>query len=146
MTFWWKKKAMMMLGGTTPPTPSETPITGLTWSVGSFISGTNGQVLSNVAYGSYSAPFAVSPGQVIKRTGLQSYDDTNINMFVHYYRATPANQGNWMERGSNLSVGSTETVPSGAAYARFTFAYGSTSGKTMTQTAIDSAYGAEFVN
>ena len=141
---WAKKKAMMMLGGTTPPTPSETPIVPTSWTFGRFINGTNGSFSSNDAYSAYSAAVAVTPGQVIKRTGLQSYDGTNINMFPHFYRGA-ANQGNWISRGSNLSVGNTETVPSGAVYVRFNFAYGSTTGKTMSQTAIDAAFGAAFV-
>ena len=144
MSWMQKKRAMMMQAAA--PTPSETPITGLSWTIKKIINSSGS--INNANYGSYSSEFAVTKGQVIKRTGLQSYNGANINMFILCYTGTGTNTFVQRVPSSSMAVGATATIPNDDTikYARISFAYGSTSGMEMTQTAIDAAYGASFVN
>lgn len=118
-------------------------ITNASFEVGKNI--TSSGSISTTGIASYSsAVFAL--GATVKRTGSATDGDgTALICFLHEYKGTGSTtQSNWLRRTS-LSVNSPVTVGADCTNWRLTFAYGSDSGKSMSQSVIDSYFGAEFI-
>jgi hypothetical protein len=77
----------------------------------------------------------------VKRTGQQSYNGTNISLYVAEYDSN----GTFIRRSAALTVGSTHTLGSTCAAIRISFAFASSAGIDMTQAIVDQCYGAEWV-
>lgn len=137
-----KKKIMQMRQAEAEP--SSTPVTGLRWEVGRNLnsSGSN----TSATYGACTYRIEAA-GTQVQRTGLASYDNVAINMFIHEYSDDYFGLGTyaWLKRTQVFAGGEPLTLDSRTTYVAFTFAFGSSSGKTMTQSIIDAAFGAEWV-
>lgn len=136
-----RRRAAMMVQQAAPE-PGGTPITGLEWTSGRTISGTNGAV-NTAAYSAATindrtpVPAGVT---TVKFTGTASYDGTTINVFCHEYEGAT-----WKRRLANMNSGAEVSLTSTTTGVRFTFAFGANSGKTMTQAIIDQCFAAEWI-
>ena len=137
-----QKKKVMMMRQAAPS--GGTPVTGLRWEIGRNLNA-SGQNTS-ATYGACTYRIEAA-GTQVKRTGLASYDNVAINMFIHEYSADYSGLGTyaWIKRTQVFAGGEPLTLDSRMTYVAFTFAFGSSSGKTMTQAIIDAAFGAEWV-
>ena len=137
-----QKKKVMMMQATSAPEPGGTPITGLEWFVGRFISGTNGTV-NSAAYSAatinHGTPVPAGVTKV-RFTGTASYDGATINVFVHEYEGST-----WKRRLPNMNSGVETSLTATTTSVKFTFAFSQSSGKTMTREIVDACFAAEWL-
>ena len=134
-----KRRRALMMQAAAAPAPSL-DIVPTEWVKGS-ITGTG---TDNTA--GYARKFAtqlpvLTGATAVKRTGQQSYNGTNISLFVCEYDAN----GNFIRRSSALTVNNTHTLGDTCAAIRIAFAFASSAGVDMTDAIVAQCYGAEWV-
>lgn len=139
MTLLQRRRALMMAQQQAAPEPSGTPITGFGWTVGQLISSSGAQ--GSAKYAATSNSIQRQSGVTkVKYTGATAYDGATLNIFVHEYQGSV-----WKRRLGNLNSGAEFALDASTTQIRFTFAFGSSSGKTMTQAIVDQCFAAEWV-
>lgn len=122
------------------PSSEWTPITGLTWTVGQTVTSTGQN--TTAAYGSRSGYVSVKKQPfTIRNTGsMQDGDGYILNLAVHEYAESTWKRRKILNEQNGLEV----VLGSDCTKSRFTLNYQSTSGKTMTQSIIDTYFGASY--
>ena len=116
------------------------------WTLSSTINGEGRDIINDRAakFGAFCPTYypAKTGDQILRTKQNIDGDGTTLNLIVHEYKTAQGQLG-WLRRTFSL-YGNPITLGQDTKYVRFTFAYPSTTGKTMTQEIIDQYFAVSY--